>query len=226
MSRVYQINQSADVSEFVRVLVRNSSGVPTAGLTIPFNIRDDAGASLSSGTSVEIDDINAPGWYTTTPLVLPNSGIFTIEFAIPATYAADSDTAVIQVPDTNRLREIVRDTAVIGENYRFNVLFTDRDNAPINATSPSIHIFLYDPSTGARTTLVAPGTVLSPLSPPETGRYTYLHLVDASREEGQKLYAEVQGADPTAGGLGLIRIDYVLDLVARRVPGLRHSFVA
>ena len=225
MSRTYQVNQSADVADFVRILVRDAGGSPATGLTIPYILRDAAGASLDAVDAVEISAGASPGWYRASTLVLPTSGTYTVEFAVPAPNVADSDTAVIQVPDTNRLRETVRDTAIIGETYRFNVLFTDRDNAPIDATLPSIHIFEYDPSTGDRTTLVAPGTPLVAVVPPETGRNIYLHVVDAASVEGNKLYAEVQGSDPTPGGLGLIRHDFVLDLEARRVPGLGTSFV-
>lgn len=225
MSRTYQVNQGADVADFVRLLARDGSGVPATGLTIPYVVRDITGASIAAASAVEISAGSSPGWYRPAAFVLPASGTFTIEFAMPATFTADSDSGVILVPDTNRLRETVRDTAIIGENYRFNILFTDRDNAPIDPTSPTIHIFNYDPSTGTRTTVVAPGTALVALTPPEVGRYIFLHLVDAASTEGSKLYAEVQGSDPTPGGLGLIRKDYVLDLEARRVPGLGHSFV-
>lgn len=225
MSRTYQVNQNADVADFVRVLVRDGSDVPTAGLTVGFILRDGTGAVVSSGTSAEVAAVAAPGWYRPTTLVLPASGTYTIEFAIPATYTADSDAAIIEVPDNNPIRENVRDSAIIGENYRFDVLFTDQDNSPIAVTLPSIHLFIYNPSTGDRTTVVAPGTPLIASVPASTGRYIYLHLVDAASEEGQKLYAEVQGADPTPGGLGLLRKDYILNLQALRVPGLGTSFI-
>lgn len=221
MARTYQVNQSADIADFVRVQVRDGSNNPVTGLSFDFILRDDTGTSLSTASVVEL----AGGWYRPASLVLPSSGTYTIEFDVAAPNMADSDSAVIQVPDTNPLRQTIRDTAVIGETYRFNILFTDRDNAPIDVTLPSIHIYNFDPDTGTRTTVVAPGTALSVLSPAETGRYTHTHLVDAASTEGSKLYAEVQGADPTAGGLGLIRQDYVLDLQAVRVPGLGHSFI-
>jgi hypothetical protein len=224
MSRTYQQNPSADIADFVRVLVRDAVRVPKAGLAIEFILRDSTGAVLSTAASVDV--AGAPGWYAPTSLVLPASGTYTIEFAVPDTFFADSDTAVIEVPDTNPLHSYVRDTAIIGEVYRFDLLFTDQDNSPIAVTLPSIYIFNYDPSTGDRTTVVAPGTPLTASVPASTGRYIYLHLVADTQEEGQKLYAEIQGADPTSGGLGLLRKDYILNLQAPRTSGLGTSFVS
>lgn len=225
MARTYEVNQNADVAEFVRVLARDGAGTPTSGLTISFILRDETGAVLDSGSLDEVDGATAPGWYQPPALILPASGTYTFEFTPPALHTLDSDSAVILVPDNSPVRDQVRDTAIIGENYRFNVLFTDRDNAPLSVTAPSIEIYRFDSATGDRVTVVAAGTPLSAQVPASTGRYVYLHLVDATLTENDKLFAEVQGADPTPGGVGLIRMDYILELQARRVPGLGHSFI-
>lgn len=225
MSRVYEVNQNADIGDFARILVVDAVGTPTPALAVTFILHDQLGAVVTSGAAVEPSAATAPGWYAPPPLILPASGTYTIQWTLPPTYTTDSPSAVILVPDNSPVRHEFRDTAIIGETYRFNVLFGDRDNAPIVVTAPSIEIYRYDTTTGDRTTVVAAATPLSPVVPPSTGRYFYQHLVDAAREEGDKLYAEIQGADPTPGGLGLVRIDYILDLQARRVPGLGTSFV-
>lgn len=224
MARTYEVNQNADVSEFVRVLARDGAGVPTAGLAVSFILRDQIGVVLDSGLLDEVDGATAPGWYQPPPLILPASGTYTFEFTPPALHTLDSDSAIILVPDNSPIRDAVRDTAIIGEIYRFNVLFTDRDNAPLTVTAPTVEIYRFDSGTGDRVTVVAP-TAMSAQVPAATGRYVYLHLVDAALTENDKLYAEIQGADPTPGGVGLIRLDYILELQARRVPGLGHSFI-
>lgn len=225
MPRVYEVNQSADITDFVRILVVDGAGTPTSGLAVTFVLHDEFGVVLSAGAAVEPSAATAPGWYAPSPLILPASGTYTIQWSVPIGFTTDSPSAVILVPDNSPIRHEFRDTAVIGETYRFNVLFTDRDNAPTVVTAPTIEIYRYDSGTGDRVVVVPAATPLSAVVPAATGRYVYLHLVDAAREEGDKLYAEVQGADPTPGGVGLIRLDYILDLQARRVPGLGTSFV-
>ena len=219
MATVYEIDHNTDIAGVVRILVRDATGVPTAGLSVAYTIRDSIGASLAAGTLTDL--AGAPGWYVPGSLVLP-SGVFTIEFTIPATFTGESDATVI-VPDQSPARSTIQDVAFIDQAYRFNFLFTDRDNAPLAVTTPEIEIYHY--VAGVRTVLTVANQPLSVLAPPETGRYTYVHTVATTSVDGEILYAEITATDPTPNGLGVIRFDYLLSLRSVVSDRLGTTFV-
>ena len=220
MATTYKFDHSEDIASVVRLLVRDGSGTPTAGLSVSYIVRDATGASIASGVLTDLP--GAPGWYFPTSFVLSITGTYTIEYSIPATFAGESD-AIIQILDLPA-RSYIQDVAFIDRNYRFNLFFTNKDNAPLTVTTPEIEIYHYD-SLGVRTVLTPANEPLSLLTPPETGRYIYDFMVPATFVEGDLLYAEVIGLDPTPDGLGLIRFDYLLSLRAVVSDRLGTKFV-
>ncbi len=106
--------------------------------------------------------------------------------------------------------------AVLGSAYTFQVLFVDGTNTPIAVLSPTIDIFSYS-QTGVKQPLVTGGT-LDPVTPAETGRYTYVFTVPTTFNDGDTIHAEMRGEDP-ATGLELLVGEDLLVISANRGLG-------
>lgn len=106
--------------------------------------------------------------------------------------------------------------AVIGKSYTFQVLFLDNFNLPLVAVNPTINLFQYD-NFGVRQTLVA-GATMSPVVPPEDGRFVYVYSLPLSLLDGDNLHAEMEGLDPGSGGR-LVTEQVVVAISATRGSG-------
>ena len=78
--------------------------------------------------------------------------------------------------------------AVIGSPFTFQVLFLDPSNAPVVVTAPVIDVFSFS-AAGAKNLLVQ-AQPLTPVTPPEVGRYVYTYAVPTSFSDGDVVYAE------------------------------------
>jgi hypothetical protein len=102
-------------------------------------------------------------------------------------------------------------TVLIGQEFVFQILFTDAIGAPIVVADATIHVFRYD-SNGTKVTLV-------PADPGEVGRYLYTYSVPSSLTRGDTIYGDMEGTvaadtqrkeqdvdllSPTDAGSGLI----------------------
>lgn len=236
MGTHYTAPTSTDVSSLVRVFFVDGTGAPAPGLTVPYSLRDATGASILSGTLTDL--VGAPGWYVTGSLVLGVIGIYTVEYFPPLTggFRPDADSILIVTsggggpggPQTNN-RFIYSGKAIIGEQFVFTGLFTDQNNVPINVNNPTVETFYFDRTTNNKIPVTAAGTPLPFATPSETGRYAYCETIPSNLTPGDVFYAEMQGADPTVGGLGTIKIDQVVSLVSPLSPGddlLNAQFVS
>lgn len=84
--------------------------------------------------------------------------------------------------------------AVIGKPFTFEVLFVDDTNTAINVNNPTINIFTFTPLGGKQLLVSSP---LVPVIPPETGRYVYTYIIPTTFSDGDSIYGEMSGVDPT-----------------------------
>jgi hypothetical protein len=85
--------------------------------------------------------------------------------------------------------------AYVSEPFVFQTLFVDPTGAPVTVLNPNITIFRFDPITGAEIRLVS-AAPMSPVFPPEAGRFVFNYTIPGSLPAGSALYAEVRGTDP------------------------------
>lgn len=105
--------------------------------------------------------------------------------------------------------------AVIGQPFTFEVLFVDDTNTPINVNNPVISIFTFTPL-GDKQTLVS--SPLVPVIPAETGRYTYTYVIPSTFNDGDAIYGEMGGVDPTTS-LSLITEQQLVAISPNRGEG-------
>lgn len=82
-------------------------------------------------------------------------------------------------------------TVLIGEEFIFQILFTDAVGAPIAVADATIHVFRYD-SSGNKVTLVAAATAMT-ADPGEVGRYLFTYTVPATLTRGDTIYGDMEG---------------------------------
>ena len=82
-------------------------------------------------------------------------------------------------------------TVLIGQQFIFQILFTDAVGAPIVVADATIHVFRYD-SSGTKATLVPAATAMV-ADPSEVGRYVYTYSVPATLTRGDTIYGDMQG---------------------------------
>jgi hypothetical protein len=85
--------------------------------------------------------------------------------------------------------------AYINEPFIFQTLFVDPEGAPVLVLSPNITIFRMDPLTGDEIPMVVAGP-MSPVFPPEPGRFVFPYVIPATLLDGDTLYAETRATDP------------------------------
>ena len=83
--------------------------------------------------------------------------------------------------------------ALVGKPFTFQVLFVDSDNQPMIVLSPTISLYFFD-SSGIKVSLVN-NDVMSEVSPPEVGRYTYTYTIPSSFVMGDTIYAQMEAYD-------------------------------
>jgi len=105
--------------------------------------------------------------------------------------------------------------AVIGQPFTFEVLFVDDTNTPINVNNPTINIFTFTPLGGKQTLVSSP---MVPVVPPETGRYVYTYMIPTTFNDGDSIYGEMGGVDPTTS-LNMITEQQVVAISANRGQG-------
>lgn len=105
--------------------------------------------------------------------------------------------------------------AVIGSPFTFEVLFVDDTNIPITVNNPTIGIFCFTPLGGKQTLVISP---MVPVIPAEIGRYTYTYVVPTTFKDGDSIYGEMSGVDPTTG-LSLITEQQVVAISPNRGSG-------
>jgi hypothetical protein len=82
--------------------------------------------------------------------------------------------------------------AFIGTIFPFQALFVDPTGTPVVVTDPRITVFVYD-NLGVKVPVVDNVSML-PAVPAEVGRYTYPYLIPNTMQDGQVMYAEMNGA--------------------------------
>lgn len=85
--------------------------------------------------------------------------------------------------------------AYIAEPFIFQTLFVDPAGNPVSVISPNITIFRMDPTTGNEIPLVV-AAPMSPVFPPEPGRFVFPYTIPATLLDGDVLYAETRATDP------------------------------
>lgn len=85
--------------------------------------------------------------------------------------------------------------AYIAEPFIFQTLFVDPTGAPVAVLSPNITIFRMDPLTGDEIPFVV-AAPMSPVFPPEVGRFVFPYVIPNTLLEGDVLYAETRATDP------------------------------
>lgn len=116
--------------------------------------------------------------------------------------------------------------AILGSNYTFQVLFVDGTNTPIAVLNPTIDIFSFS-QTGVKQSLIS-GAPMDPVTPAETGRYTYVFTVPTTFNDGDTIHAEMRGEDPVTGSYLLVEEDILVISVNRGLGspgGLISSFI-
>ena len=89
--------------------------------------------------------------------------------------------------------------AVLGSDFTFQVLFVDSTGAPMAVNNPTIDVFNFS-SSGVKQPLVS-AQAMDPVSPVETGRYTYVYTIPTTMDDGDTVYGEMRGTDPGTGDL-------------------------
>ena len=85
--------------------------------------------------------------------------------------------------------------AVLGNPFTFQARFLDGTNIAFDPTvGPTITIFSYSLA-GAKNTLVD-AAAMDPVTPAETGRFTYVYNVPDTFTDGDMLYAEINAEEP------------------------------
>lgn len=87
--------------------------------------------------------------------------------------------------------------SVIGKPYTFQVLFMDALYQPMAVQNASIDIFQFN-SSGVKQYWVQ-AAAMNPVTPPETGRYTYTYTLPTTLTDGDNLVGEMRGRDPDSG---------------------------
>jgi len=105
--------------------------------------------------------------------------------------------------------------AIIGRPFTFEVLFVDDTNTPITVNNPVINIFTFTPLGGKQTLVSSP---MVPVIPAEVGRYTYTYVIPATFKDGDSIYGEMGGVDPTTS-LNLITEQQLVVISANRGTG-------
>lgn len=85
--------------------------------------------------------------------------------------------------------------AFIAEPFIFQTLFVDPAGTPVLVLSPNITIFRMDPLTGDEISMVVAGP-MSPVFPPELGRFVFPYVIPSTLLDGDILYAETRATDP------------------------------
>lgn len=113
--------------------------------------------------------------------------------------------------------------AFLGDPYVFQRVYLDDLGAPIAVVAPTIKIFRFDPSTGAEIVLVGSGA-LSPVLPPDPGRYAYRYVIPNTIPDGTVLYGETKATVPIT--LEVLVSTETLNLKSHGAPpGLNARFV-
>jgi hypothetical protein len=117
--------------------------------------------------------------------------------------------------------------AYIDEPFIFQTLFVDPAGAPVLVLSPNITIFRMDPLTGDEIPFVV-AAPMSPVFPPEPGRFVFPYVIPATLLDGDVLYAETRATDPVT--LYVSVSSEVLNVKSRAsdpaaCPGLNARFV-
>ena len=99
--------------------------------------------------------------------------------------------------------------AVIGSVHTFQVLFADENNNAIAVLNPLIEVFTYD-ALGAKV-VVVPSTAMA-VDPTEVGRYVYPLTIAATFVDGDTVYGNMTGTNPTSGDLA--RAEQTVNIVS------------
>lgn len=99
--------------------------------------------------------------------------------------------------------------AVIGTVFTFQVIFVDPTNTPVVVTNPQIEVFGYD-QTGVKVVYV-PLTALV-VDPTEIGRYLYPFSIGVTFVDGDTIYGNMTGTNPTSGDLA--RVEQTVNIVS------------
>lgn len=109
MGRHYTVPVGADVEGVVRKFYVDGGGVPTAGLTVGFILRDASGIVVTAGDLVEVNGAVAPGWYKLPdPYSLDLGGVYTVEYSPPGGFDVDADTIFVTSPIGRMTTDYVR----------------------------------------------------------------------------------------------------------------------
>ena len=115
---------------------------------------------------------------------------------------------------------------VLGSVYTFQVLFVDGTNTPVVVTNPTIDVFSFS-QTGVKQALII-AQAMDLATPAETGRYTYTYTIPITMDDGDSIYAEMQGTDSGTGDLYRFE-EYVTVISLNRglgsQPGMKASFI-
>lgn len=88
--------------------------------------------------------------------------------------------------------------AYINEPFIFQLLFVDPEGAPVLVLNPNITIFRMDPVTGDEVPFIV-AAPMSPVFPPEPGRFVFPYVIPATLLDGDVLYSETRATDPVTG---------------------------
>lgn len=107
---------------------------------------------------------------------------------------------------------------IIGEVFTFTALFLDTDGTPLTPTgTPVIEVFYFD-DVGARIHVVPISTPMNPVTPPETGRFTYVYTIGGGLDVRWQLYGVMRGTHPVSGDTLVITQE--VDLFTADAPAL------
>lgn len=116
--------------------------------------------------------------------------------------------------------------AYLAEPFVFQTLFVDITGAPIAVIAPNITILRFDGVTGNEIPLVT-GAPMSPVFPPEPGRFVFVFTIPGTLLDGDVLYAETRGTDPSTSYVSVSNetINVKSRSSSSACPGLNARFV-
>jgi len=95
--------------------------------------------------------------------------------------------------------------ALPGEVFTFQVLFLGPMGTPITPPNPSIEVLAFT-TAGAKNTLVAAGTPMTPVSG-DPGRYAYVYNVPGAWLYQPTMYGVMHGTDPDTSAVIVVEME-------------------
>jgi hypothetical protein len=112
----------------------------------------------------------------------------------------------------------------VGEPFVFQVLYLDPTGTPVSVQSPSVTLFRYDETTGARIFLLNV-QAMTEVGSSDPGRYVYRYVIPDVLMAGMVLHVEYRSTDPETGFISVTPEVLVLQARSSADTGLRVRFI-